>query len=128
MNDRNEKDIKGLLSGELGGIVLSGQSKRRIKNNMTEILARRRLPFWKRLVAKFREFWHSTYEISLVPAALAGAAALVLVFLAVHPGFAPIDKPLKGETVYVQSVIQQNGTQAVVYMPIGMEVVSDANN
>lgn len=128
MDDRDEKDIKGLLSGGLGGIMLSGQSKRRIKNNMTEILARRRLPLWKRLIISIREFWHSTYEISLMPAALTGAAAVVLVLLAVHPGFVPIDKPLKGETIYVQSVIQQNGTQAVVYMPIGMEVVSDANN
>jgi|LSQX01.1.fsa_nt_gb hypothetical protein len=128
MDDRDEKDIKGLLSGGLGGIMLSGQSKRRIKNNMTEILARRRLPLWKRLIISIREFWHSTYEISLMPAALTGAAAVVLVLLAVHPGFVPIDKPLKGETIYVQSVIQQNGTQAVVYVPIGMEVVSDANN
>lgn len=128
MDDRDEKDIKGLLSGGLGGIMLSGQSKGRIKNNMIEILARRRLPLWKRLIISIREFWHSTYEISLMPAALTGAAAVVLVLLAVHPGFVPIDKPLKGETIYVQSVIQQNGTQAVVYVPIGMEVVSDANN
>ncbi|HZX46180.1 MAG TPA: hypothetical protein VFF83_02840 [Clostridia bacterium] len=128
MDDRDEKEIKGLLSGELGGIVLSVQSKKRIKNNMTEILARRRLPLRKRLVTRLREFWHSTYEISLMPAALTGAAALVLVLLAVHPGFAPINKPIKGETVYVQSVIQQNGTQTIVYAPVGMEVVSDANN
>jgi hypothetical protein len=128
MDNRNEKKIKDLLSGGLGGLMISGQSKRRIKDNMTEILARRRLPLWKRLIISMREFWHSTYEISLMPAALTGAAAVVLVLLAVHPGFVPIDKPLKGETIYVQSVIQQNGTQAVVYVPIGMEVVSDANN
>lgn len=128
MNGRDKKEIKGLLSGELGGIMLSGQSKKRIKNNMTEILARRRLPLWKRLIISMREFWHSTYEISLMPAALTGAAAVALVLLAVHPGFVPIDKPLKGETVYVQSVVEQNGTQTVVYVPVGMEVISDANN
>ncbi|HOO12769.1 MAG TPA: hypothetical protein PK684_07440 [Bacillota bacterium] len=128
MDNRNEKKIKDLLSGGLGGLMISGQSKRRIKDNMTEILARRRLPLWKRLIISMREFWHSTYEISLMPAALTGAAAVALVLLAVHPGFVPIDKPLKGETVYVQSVIQQNGTQTVVYVPIGMEVINDANN
>lgn len=128
MDDRDEKEIKGLLSGELGGIVLSGQSKGRIKNNMIEILARRRLPLWKRFAVSMREFWHSTYEISLMLAALTGAAAVALVLLAVHPGFAPIEKPLKSETVYVQSVIEQNGTQTIVYVPVGMEVVNGANN
>ena len=128
MDVRDEKEIIGLLSGELGGIMLSGQSKRRIKNNMAEILARRRLPLWKRLILSMREFWHSTYEISVAPVALTGAVAVALVLLAAHPGFAPIDKPLKSETVYVQSVIEQNGAQTVVYVPVGMEVVNDANN
>ena len=37
MDDRNEKKIRDSLSGSLDGIMLSGQSKRRINNNMTEI-------------------------------------------------------------------------------------------
>jgi hypothetical protein len=128
MNDRKERDIKSLLSREFSGIMLTNRSKRRIKNNMTQMLVRRRLPLLERIIISMREFWHSTFEISVAPAALSAAAVVMLVFLAIHPGFAPINKPIKGETIYVQSVIEQHGTQTVVYMPIDMEVIDDANN
>lgn len=118
MNNGKERAIIKLLSKELGEIKLSQQSKRHITDNMAKSLAYRKLPLRKRLVIGLREFWHSTFEISVAPAALTGAAAVMLVFLTVYPGLAPIDKPLNSETVYVQSVIEQNGTQTVVYLPV----------
>lgn len=128
MSIRDENKIKGLLSGEFGEIVLSEPSKKRIKANMAEMLERRRHPLPGRLIAGFREFWHSTYEISMAPAALSAAVALSLLIFTLYPGTMLHTKPIKGETIYIQSIIEHNGTQSVVYRPVHMEVNGNANN
>lgn len=128
MNNSYEKDIKDILSVKLDGVILSDESKRRIKYNMTEILARRRLPLPERLVTGLRGFWHSTYEVSVAPAALSAAVAVLLLIFTLYPGAKLYTKPIKRETVYIQSIIEQNGTQSVVYLPVDMEVNDNANN
>ena len=124
----DDRDIKKRLSEELEGIDLSESRRRQIKHCMAKSLARRRLPVGQRLAANFREFWHSTFEISVAPTALSAMVAVSLLIFAVYPGILPRTKPLSGETVYLQSIIEQNGTQTVVYLPLDVEVIDNANN
>jgi hypothetical protein len=110
-----------MLYEELDRIKLPEDRKRYIKDNMMKALNQRELPHRQRLIIALRGFWHSTFEISVAPAALSFAVIIGLLTLAVYPGFSPAGKHINNEIVYLQSTVEQNGMQTVVYLPVEME-------
>ncbi len=127
MKDR-ESVLRDMLIRHTEHIHFREQRKKEIKTLMMDTLSSRNKSLAERLADRVMDFWHSTYEISVVPI----VAAICLVLLTAtssiyyYPGMTAGQQNKK--CMYIQTAIQSPDCYSIVFIPIDGEVSKDEDN